>query len=46
MASELDRDRSRFVEPLPACPNLEMQQKRAKECCALRGMLTRQRSNA
>ena len=31
MASERDRDRSRFVEPLPARPNLEMQQKRAKE---------------
>lgn len=31
MASEQHRDRSRFVEPLPARPNLEMQQKRAKE---------------
>ena len=31
MASEPDRDRSRLVEPLPARPNLEMQQKRAKE---------------
>ena len=29
MASE--EDRSVFVEPLPARPNLEMQQKRAKE---------------
>src|SRR5262245_49347384 len=29
MASE--QDRSTFVEPLPARPNLEMQQKRAKE---------------
>jgi hypothetical protein len=26
-----DRDPSRFIEPLPARPNLEMQQKRAKE---------------
>jgi ankyrin repeat protein len=31
MASQRDRDRSRFIEPLPARPNLEMQQKRAKE---------------
>ena len=29
MASE--HDRSSFIEPLPARPNLEMQQKRAKE---------------
>ena len=29
MAAESDR--SPFVEPLPARPNLEMQQKRAKE---------------
>ena len=31
MAADSDRDRSRFVEPLPARPNLEMQQKRAKD---------------
>jgi hypothetical protein len=31
MASEHHRDRSRYIEPLPARPSLEMQQKRAKE---------------
>ena len=31
MASEQSRDRSGFIEPLPARPNLEMQQKRARE---------------
>jgi ankyrin repeat protein len=31
MAFPQDRDRSRFIEPLPARPNLEMQQKRAKD---------------
>jgi ankyrin repeat protein len=31
MALPQDRDRTRFIEPLPARPNLEMQQKRAKE---------------